>query len=96
MKKNSYCILILYFLFVSFNVFSINVFDQDRKKFFSFDEKIINGTTGTPLGGFGCGGIKFNANTGTFAVMTAPPADAYDFMEKKGTCFQLYLSLIHI
>lgn len=53
MKKNSYCILILYFLFVSFDVFSINVFDQDRKKFFSFDEKIINGTTGTPLGGFG-------------------------------------------
>lgn len=90
MKKNSYCILILYFLFVSFDVFSINVFDQDRKKFFSFDENIINGTTGTPLGGFGCGGIKFNANTGTFAVMTAPPADAYDFMEKKGTCFQLY------
>lgn len=39
----------------------------------------VNGTTGTPLGGFGCGGVKFDANTGMFAAMTTPPADAYDF-----------------
>ena len=90
MKKVLSFILISYFLLISFNVFGINVFDQDRKKFFSFDEKIINGTTGTPLGGFGCGGVKFNAHAGTFAVMTAPPADAYDFTAKKGACFQLY------
>ena len=90
MKKVLSFILISYFLLISFNAFSINVFDQDRKKFFSFDEKIINGTTGTPLGGFGCGGVKFNAHAGTFAVMTAPPADAYDFTAKKGACFQLY------
>lgn len=42
------------------------------------------------MGGFGCGGVKFNAHAGTFAVMTAPPADAYDFTAKKGACFQLY------
>ena len=39
----------------------------------------VNCTTGTPLGGFGCGGVKFDANTGMFATMTTPPADAYDF-----------------
>ena len=88
MKKVLSFILISYFLLISFNAFSINVFDQDRKKFFSFDEKIINGTTGTPLGGFGCGGVKFNAHAGTFAVMTAPPADAYDFTAKNSACFQ--------
>lgn len=49
MKKVLSFILISYFLLISFNVFSINVFDQDRKKFFSFDEKIINGTTGNCL-----------------------------------------------
>ena len=43
----------------------------------------VNGTTGTPLGGFGCGGVKFDANTGMFAVMTTPPADAYDFQLMK-------------
>lgn len=58
--------------------------------FFSFDEQVINGTTGTPLGGFGCGGIKFDANTGKFSVMTAPPADAYDFKGKKNALLQLY------
>lgn len=39
----------------------------------------VNGTTGTPLGGFGAGALKFNANNGTFALMSRPPADAYDF-----------------
>jgi hypothetical protein len=31
--------------------------------FFHLMNKIVNGTTGTPLGGFGCGAIKFDANT---------------------------------
>lgn len=48
------------------------------------DEPQVNGTTGTPLGGFGCGGVKFNANNGTFAVMPSPPADAYDFTLMEG------------
>lgn len=58
--------------------------------FFSFDEQIINGTTGTPLGGFGCGGVKFDANTGNFSVMVTPPADAYDFKHKEGALLQFY------
>jgi uncharacterized protein (DUF608 family) len=36
----------------------------------------VNGTTGTPLGGFGAGALKFNANTGAFAAMLRAPADA--------------------
>jgi hypothetical protein len=36
----------------------------------------VNGTTGAPLGGFGAGAIKFDANTGSFAAMLRPPADA--------------------
>lgn len=58
--------------------------------FYSYDEKAVNGTTGTPLGGFGCGAVKFDANTGRFAVMTAPPADAYDFVRKKDALLQFY------
>ena len=47
----------------------------------------VNGTAGTPLGGFGAGGVKFNANDGSFAVMMRPPADAYDFERVKGAGF---------
>ncbi|WP_163718681.1 GH116 family glycosyl-hydrolase [Mangrovibacterium lignilyticum] len=50
----------------------------------------VNGTTGTPLGGFGAGGVKFNGNEGTFAIMTRPPADAYDFKEVDGAAFQFF------
>src|SRR4051812_7099368 len=50
----------------------------------------INGTTGTPLGGFGAGGVKFNANDGSFAAMIRPPADAYDFVPVRGAKFQLF------
>jgi hypothetical protein len=49
--------------------------------------EMVNGTTGTPLGGFGAGGVKFNANDGTFAAMIRPPADAYDFEKVKGARF---------
>ncbi|MEO6521342.1 MAG: carbohydrate-binding protein [Mucilaginibacter sp.] len=50
----------------------------------------VNGTTGTPLGGFGAGAIKFNASKGTFTLMTRPPADAYDFKTVPGAHFEFY------
>lgn len=50
----------------------------------------VNGTTGTPLGGFGAGAVKFNAATGTFAAMTQPPADAYDFKAVGNARFQFF------
>ncbi|HEX8605651.1 MAG TPA: carbohydrate-binding protein [Pseudoduganella sp.] len=50
----------------------------------------VNGTTGTPLGGFGAGAVKFDANTGTFAAMLRPPADAYDFTPLKNAGFALF------
>ncbi|MBB3220004.1 carbohydrate-binding protein [Pseudoduganella umbonata] len=50
----------------------------------------VNGTTGAPLGGFGAGAVKFDANTGTFAAMLRPPADAYDFERLKNAGFALY------
>lgn len=74
----------------SLNAFSANSLSGEKEFLLSFDEQLINGTTGTPLGGFGCGGVKFDANTGTFSVMTAPPADAYDFKKKPNALLQLY------
>lgn len=59
------------------------------KAFYDFDELKVNGTTGTPLGGFGAGGIKYNANDGTFAAMLKPPADAYDFKPVKGARIEM-------
>lgn len=50
----------------------------------------VDGTTGTPLGGIGAGAVKFNAAKGTFAIMTRPPADAYDFKTVKNAGFQLF------
>ncbi|WP_165390989.1 carbohydrate-binding protein [Pseudoduganella lutea] len=49
----------------------------------------VNGTTGAPLGGFGAGAVKFDANTGTFAAMLRPPADAFDFERLKNAGFAL-------
>lgn len=60
--------------------------------FYAFDETAVNGTTGTPLGGFGCGGIKYNANNGTFSSMTRPPADAFDFTPVKGAAFSVKIN----
>lgn len=57
--------------------------------FYAFDEPAINGTTGTPLGGFGCGGIKYDASKGTFSSMTRPPADAFDFKPVEGAKFTI-------
>jgi hypothetical protein len=51
---------------------------------------LINGTTGTPLGGFGAGAVKFNANNGSFAAMTQPPADAYDFKKVSNAKLQFF------
>jgi hypothetical protein len=50
----------------------------------------VNGTTGTPLGGFGTGAVKFNATNGSFAILTRPPADAYDFAMVKKAKFQIF------
>ena len=50
----------------------------------------VNGTTGTPLGGFGAGAIKYNANNGSFSAMTQPPADAYDFKIINNAKFQFF------
>jgi hypothetical protein len=50
----------------------------------------VSGTTGTPLGGFGAGAVKFNAATGSFAAMTQPPADAYDFVAVGNARFQFF------
>lgn len=54
------------------------------------DESRVNGTTGTPLGGVGAGAVKFNASSGSFAAMTQPPADAYDFKAIKNAKFQFF------
>ncbi|WP_448697694.1 carbohydrate-binding protein [Mucilaginibacter sp. AW1-3] len=50
----------------------------------------VNGTTGTPLGGFGAGALKFNTNNGTFTIMSRPPADAYDFKPVAGAHFEFF------
>lgn len=76
-KKNSFLIL----CFFAFSMGAI-VSAQPNKS--------VDGTTGTPLGGFGAGGVKYNANDGTFAIMTRPPADAYDFKSVEGSKFQFY------
>jgi uncharacterized protein (DUF608 family) len=50
----------------------------------------VDGTTGTPLGGFGTGGIKFNAINGTFAAITQAPADQNDYKSMGDTKFQFF------
>lgn len=54
------------------------------------DTQQVDGTTGTPLGGFGTGGVKFNARLGSFAALTKAPADANDYTALKDAKFQLY------
>jgi putative cell wall-binding protein len=49
----------------------------------------VDGTTGTPLGGFGAGGVKFDAKTGTFAAITQAPADQNDYVKAGTSRFQL-------
>lgn len=86
----SVLLLIQLFLINSINALASDSINVNNNSFFSFDEQIVNGTTGTPLGGFGCGAIKFDANTGTFSAMTVPPADAYDFKNVADAQFQLF------
>lgn len=50
----------------------------------------VDGTTGTPLGGFGAGAIKFNAMNGSFAITTKAPADQHDYYNYENSRFQLY------
>lgn len=52
--------------------------------------ELVDGTTGTPLGGFGAGAVKFNAVKGKFAATTRPPADQTDYSEVGTSRFQLY------
>lgn len=76
---------ILSLIFALSSLFAVaQTVSEKSPEFFAFDEEQVNGTTGTPLGGFGCGGLKFNANDGSFAAMTTPPADAYDFVALPG------------
>jgi len=75
-------------LFLVFFLFCIQASFNFAKS--QIDNK-INGTTGTPLGGFGAGAVKFNANNGTFAIMTRPPADAFDFKVVKNAKLQFFL-----
>lgn len=50
----------------------------------------VDGTTGVPLGGFGAGAVKFNAQNGSFAAMTMAPADQNDYKAVTNAHFQLY------
>lgn len=50
----------------------------------------VDGTTGTPLGGFGAGAVKFCAHNGTFAAVTQAPADQNDYSSMGSTRMQFY------
>lgn len=50
----------------------------------------VDGTTGTPLGGFGTGAVKFCAHNGTFAAVTQAPADQNDYVTMGSTKFKFY------
>jgi uncharacterized protein (DUF608 family) len=51
----------------------------------------IDGTTGAPLGGIGCGAIKFKASDGTFSqAFWSPCANNNSYQAMSGTRFQFY------
>jgi len=52
----------------------------------------IDGTMGTPLGGLGTGGIRYNANKGTFYVANTSPCSLGDFQLAGNSGFMLYTS----
>ncbi|UQZ36148.1 hypothetical protein C2I18_23045 [Paenibacillus sp. PK3_47] len=52
--------------------------------------RAVDGTTGTPLGGFGAGAVKFCAHNGTFAAVTQAPADQNDYVPMGRSGFQFY------
>lgn len=80
-RRNFFLVSCIFLLLIVF-IISLPAYSQEPMR--------VNGTTGTPLGGFGAGAVKFNANTGGFAAMTQPPADAYDFKSVEQSGFQLF------
>jgi uncharacterized protein (DUF608 family) len=50
----------------------------------------VDGTTGAPLGGGGCGGVKFKASDGTFTGTFGSPCALGNFQTLNGTQFQVY------
>jgi uncharacterized protein (DUF608 family) len=50
----------------------------------------VDGTTGAPLGGGGCGAIKFKASDGTFSSTFNTPCALGNFKTLLGTQFQAY------
>lgn len=50
----------------------------------------VDGTAGTPLGGFGTGSVKFNAQNGSFAITTRTPVRDFDYGAISGSKFQFY------
>ncbi len=50
----------------------------------------VDGTTGTPLGGFGTGAVKFCAHNGTFSATTQAPADQNDYVPMGESKFQFF------
>lgn len=83
MKQRTTLLLLLGLFACIFNSFSAGAN--------STENGLVNGTTGSPLGGFGAGALKFNANNGSFALMTRTPADAYDFKLVPKAGFQFYV-----
>jgi hypothetical protein len=51
---------------------------------------IVDGTTGTPLGGLGTGAVKFRAGEGTFTFNDQTPTRYGDYQSLMGAQFQLY------
>jgi hypothetical protein len=51
---------------------------------------VVDGTTGTPLGGVGSGSVKFCAHSGAFYSVETTPCALKDFQILTGANFQLY------
>jgi hypothetical protein len=51
---------------------------------------VIDGTTGTPIGGLGTGAVKFRAGDGSFAFNDQTPTRNGDYQTLAGAQFQLY------
>ncbi|MGB7569347.1 MAG: GH116 family glycosyl-hydrolase [Chitinivibrionales bacterium] len=56
----------------------------------SIPTNAIDGTTGAPLGGIGCGAVKFCAYLGTFSGTFRTPCALDDFQALTNTQFQFY------
>jgi uncharacterized protein (DUF608 family) len=51
---------------------------------------VVDGTTGTPIGGLGTGAAKFRAGDGTFTFNDQTPSRYGDYQPLEGAQFQLY------